>query len=1723
MLAILICSVLITGALAQELQVKTNRYIVLDDPNNGSKAAGFFDPTDVRGGSWGSSYWSGESTTIRAIALTLDNSGSPKQNVQVNFALKDPVGTPIHSASVVTDTRGLASYSYNLDNKNYWGYWKIDVDATIDGVAVQNSTSFAYNWWGCTQCHGKEDPGKWGTIYTPKSFYTMGYDFHKSQQKNKHTDAMAKGTCIICHQMYNGTAINWGFTGNSPNINPDNEYSPDWHNGKVKCQGCHQGSDISSTPQGKNPEIAGCYDTSGCHTQKNPNVTAVKSTTGYAIEGNYRTNYSYSTGNIAKAHTVGGIECVACHSSGHSLAKPYNDISTSNSNTEKEQCWTCHTERTTGHYGTNCIGCHTQDAHNMTLSASMAAAGEGGCLSCHNDHQRSDSHTNINSNAVASGVDLANKKCWGCHQTDGSQPSTHGGSKSPPYQCQDCHGPNKPYDNVANAPTIFSDGGGSGGSGIAIKSVTASAAGDVGHNGTVGCLDCHGSAHAIGYIQPDGSYNGRATAATCIDCHQTGTVPANNSLFATAYVLANQLNHSNDPGSGSLWTRSGDPVFWNSIYNACLYCHGFTIHSPNALGKSKFFKDTNHVRQFGTWCAACHYDKYPLYDRMVVNMSPVPPEITGNITYGNYVGNPKYYNHSEIGDFQDNTCKGCHGNRPDASVLMHNVASGQSGPDCVSCHDISAGVAPALIDESSMSQADSIHKDLNKDAASTVNAKNKKCWACHGDGTEPTQHPSGYKSPATCTDCHSGTNTNFNPSAILNVSEHYWNGEQIITSGVSSCYQCHNKSEMMIAANDPDSGTGAVNGGLNAGNNSTSHYGKKRGDLASIKDTRGYCDYCHNSTTSPSSSFFDVFVDIDNRNIQNHSSYGTNPECKQCHSVGRIHNSTLTFDVLTLPTSTTCLGCHGPGGTASIKDKSKHNSSVNCSVCHLNTGKDIHPIKYLQNGGSFGINKLQGVTCDGCHQNGLYGSPAIGKLQHADNPWNGSLWNAGRPSIFWNNNSIGTACIYCHGDSKHNITALGKLVGFKGSNIVNVFGTWCGTCHYRGNSLFSTMLGVMGPLVPPEISKDPTYGSYAQARDGTQYFNHSLATYSDNRCGDCHYSGPPSNLTQLMHDTRVGGSSCRGCHPTVGTTQLGKHINVSKTEGVGVLSDNDCVGCHFDLTRLDQMLPDYANFSNTYYCNDCHNATGRNTIQYNNITDPNLKKDNVRHAMANCTQCHINDYHPNGPLGTAVGKNCYSCHYRSDGTGNVINNANVGLNDPPNAPGEDHTCNTPCHYTIDRPSLNGQNGCPNCHLGTANNHNVRYGSHYSPRDAGIAEDMLSISNVAVTPSSASAGTIVNVTAQIKTTYVQIAKAQYRINNSANTVIIRDWTDMNATDGKFNGRVENVIGNLNTAGLSGSYKIIVRGMASGYWGQPAGGITHNPNKPYYPNNGIWTNAVVRDLQVTGLVGWIKLSGSSNAHPSITAFNNRVYAMVIGDSNAIYIGSAGTDNVWTSWSVTGGTVLSGTGPAITTFNNRLYAMVIGTDNGIYVRSMGTDNIWSVWTKLSGKSSKNPSIYAFNNRLYAMVIGSDNGIYINSMGTNNVWSGWTKLSGSSNIGPSITLFNNRLYATVIGNDNGIYVNSMGTDNVWSGWIKTSGTSNIDPSITTFNSKLYLMVRGMDGKIYIKNMGTDNIWSGWNIIPADIIPGILTGPSIHLFNNKLYGMIVGNDNGIYMNGGIT
>ena len=162
------------------IAVTTNRYVILDDPS-----------------SWGSDDWNGENTTIRAYVLVMNATGMPDIGAAVNITLENPDGVIINITNTTADSRGVATYLFDLNDQDNWGTWIINV-TTTSGTAL---TSFKYNQWGCGRCHRwYRNPAGEG-IVTPNSLYMEGYDRMHTVRRHERR-AIDSNNCLYCHQSY---------------------------------------------------------------------------------------------------------------------------------------------------------------------------------------------------------------------------------------------------------------------------------------------------------------------------------------------------------------------------------------------------------------------------------------------------------------------------------------------------------------------------------------------------------------------------------------------------------------------------------------------------------------------------------------------------------------------------------------------------------------------------------------------------------------------------------------------------------------------------------------------------------------------------------------------------------------------------------------------------------------------------------------------------------------------------------------------------------------------------------------------------------------------------------------------------------------------------------------------------------------------------------------------------------------------------------------------------------------------------------------------------------------------------------------------------------------------------------------------------------------------------------------------------------------------------------
>jgi hypothetical protein len=157
----------------------------------------------------------------------------------------------------------------------------------------------------------------------------------------------------------------------------------------------------------------------------------------------------------------------------------------------------------------------------------------------------------------------------------------------------------------------------------------------------------------------------------------------------------------------------------------------------------------------------------------------------------------------------------------------------------------------------------------------------------------------------------------------------------------------------------------------------------------------------------------------------------------------------------------------------------------------------------------------------------------------------------------------------------------------------------------------------------------------------------------------------------------------------------------------------------------------------------------------------------------------------------------------------------------------------------------------------------------------------------------------------------------------------------------------------------------------------------------------------------------------------------------------------------------------GPAAAVFQDRLYTMIRGTDNRIYVKT----GLRNYWEKIDGETLSNPALAVHNGNLYALVRGTDNRLYLNRLEREH-WEGWRSLGRMmTSSGGALASCNGRLYVAARGNDNRLYINTLDSNGRGENWTRIDGLTLSEPALTAFRGRLYLAIRGMNNHMYIRN----------------------------------------------------
>ncbi|MDW7777309.1 MAG: choice-of-anchor X domain-containing protein, partial [Methanosarcinales archaeon] len=580
----------------------------------------------------------------------------------------------------------------------------------------------------------------------------------------------------------------------------------------------------------------------------------------------------------------------------------------------------------------------------------------------------------------------------------------------------------------------------------------------------------------------------------------------------------------------------------------------------------------------GAACATCHGSTHSLaLPNMAVDISSTG-DINNQCTFCHTSDGPSGAPHSA----STTNCKSCHSDGS-AKLDSHLVPVGKSGgPNCISCHDL-GGIAGFDVDVTKMGS--SAHSVLNSGATASV-ANNKKCYGCHGilaggdadEADQPTDsHPSTYKTPRGCPDCHNNTNTGTNFSAPQ-VIEHTESAPTVPTTG-TLCSVCHNNA-LTPSIGETD-GFGLSVGG-SPQNASTSHYLlDANANLMTTSIHSDDCRWCH-ITNNVSALWGTPFNPLGN---PSHSTdVNTNDKCYSCH--GGLTTGVVFHDPgITAGSSggQDCVSCHE--GTTGNK---VHVASMNLSdSIHVN----------LNNLGTE-VGRIENKMCYACHTNNSY--IMSGKVDGSSIPVDDHPTGYTTPRN----------CTLCHinGNAGTNFNApqvsehYSSGTEIQTKSYINLNDS-CISCHIENEMLKS--------FIDNNGTDYSNVSHYGESRNNT-----ALVTGNVVNCSYCHKNASTfefvdnTNRDVPDHSTNYPGTSpvCTDCHAE------GRMHDDSLT--IPALNDALCMGAGCHDTRQEHNA--------VVLCTDCHVDSGlsknkAHPIQY--IGSAGVF-DTSNISTVNCGDCH---------------------------------------------------------------------------------------------------------------------------------------------------------------------------------------------------------------------------------------------------------------------------------------------------------------------------------------------------------------------------------------------------------------------------------------------------------------------------------------------------------------------
>ena len=810
--------------------------------------------------------------------------------------------------------------------------------------------------------------------------------------------------------------------------------------------------------------------------------------------------------------------------------------------------------------------------HNKTLYA----GGGFDCVICHDINSSYGVKSRVDADAIAAGIhgnvtintytdilecDPRSKSCWGCHNSEGTQPEGMGdrnGIYTPqkkPWSCEDCHCRSDEW----NAATGFGE--------IWLSSSyppnvlppriyahhpnSSTLRTNVVGNGS--CIDCHNNSinqsHADTYGQiltntvlSNISHYGTNVdlikpTENCAICH-------NNTANGTKWGYAPQNNHGNftncsNTEDGCYICHTNDnqtPVDFHAdnLWSGkggfdCLRCHNNSGFAKNKRINGSVFGEAIHknVNNASTMeyylnrsCWACHFEEGLNADNH--SMRKDPPYLCydchnkNNIPFGNVSNAPEVHNHFKSG----------------TNISAYWTRSTDSH-SCMGCHNRSEMFYYYLPDENEINPY-----YTNFSLSSHYGSNRTDLDIKYHNETNPDEY---------CGYCHVNTSTVF---------MEYENDKNIRHGGTSNCSDCH--------------GTGKLH-------NIT---------LTRAK-TSGNCTNCHALYGNNRISIYEINVTAINQGVH-----------------ANVNNNMLSIAgaaPISDANNSICWGCHVPNGAYPENGHADtfNNDAYLCYECHNGTAAyvNVSSATGVYNHFKGGINitartdaSTNSTSCGyGCHNltsMKVSDFNAGGNASYRVNLSQASHYPRNRTDIAIQSDL--SDCTWCHKNATNEFLGIFNNTGNANINhATDISGCILPVCHNNGR-IHDLVLSVPSSIDWNEC-EDCHFG--LSSYNSSAYVNRTMfdaSVHASINCSDCHINAtldhPVEEYTwkwcECCHSYQSDPVNMSDRHNVTGNP-LNYTLEVEGS-GICVMNITDCTICH-DADDYNSAVND-----TQHTCRYCH-------------------------------------------------------------------------------------------------------------------------------------------------------------------------------------------------------------------------------------------------------------------------------------------------------------------------------------------------------------------------------------------------------------------------------------------------------------------------------------------------------------------------------------------------------